>query len=413
MKRAALVVTILFALVAFGIGFAGTTAALDITRPVVSGSTASVRFVVNDGDSTTVVADNLQRAGLIHNALVFRLFARVKHPDLVLKHGTYTISPGWTMDQIIAALEGPPIDESIAIKVPNGQRVTQYPAYFSKLPNFNGDNFLKIAQTGTLLDTAKTPLSTKYWFVPKKGSQVKYALEGYLFPDTYSFEKDADETTVIETMLNNLGEHLCPGPAKNLNSPGEYFANKDQCLAHAAPVDSKNTSIFSAMEKAYGTKDDVAALQRALTLASLTVREIDAVKFPKDAVGVTNVYYTRYMAVLNKTDNTGGVFDLGSDPTVLYALDSAKPPKDGNWWNKKLLVGNLADLAKTDPYNTYVVPGLPPGPIAAPLWADIQAAAAPSISKYFYFIQDCHGTTLYATTLDQHNANIDKANSCK
>ena len=409
MKRAALVVTILFALVAFGIGFAGTTAALDITRPVASGSTATVRFVVNDGDSTTDVADNLQRAGLIHNALVVRLFARFKRLDSGLKHGVYNISPGMTMDQIIAALEGPPVDESIAILVPPGLRVTQYPDYLSKLHNFNGDNFLKIAQTGILLDSAKTPLSSKYWFVPKKGDQVKYALEGYLFPDTYSFNKDDDETTVIETMLNNLGEHLCPGPTKNLNSPNEYFTKKDQCLAHAATVDSKNTTIFSAMEKAYDTKDDVAALQLTLTFASLTVREI---KDPKDAPGVTNVYYTRYMALLNKTDNIGGVYNLGSDPTTQYARDSETPPKEGGkWWAP--LTADAKTIATKDPYNTYVTDSIPPGPIAAPLWADIQAAATPSISKYFYFIQDCHGTTLYATTLDQHNANIAKSESCK
>lgn len=407
MKRAALVVTIVFALLAFGIGFVGATAALDISRPVASGSTATVQFVVKDGDTTTDVADNLQKAGLIHNALVFRLFARFKHLDGALKHGTYTISPGMTMDQIIAALEGPPVDEHIAILIPPGLRVTQYPDYLSKLPKFNADNFMNIAQSGVLLDSAKTPLSTKYWFVPKKGDQVKYALEGYLFPDTYYFNKDDDETTVIETMLNNLGEHLCPGPDNNLNGSSEYFLKKDQCLAHAAKVG--DISIFTAMEKAYSSKDDTAALQMALTFASLTVREI---KDPKDAPGVTNVYYTRYMALLNKTPNVGGVYNLGSDPTTQYARDSETPPKgDGKWWAP--LDRDAKTIATKDPYNTYVTDSIPPGPIAAPLWADIEAAANPSISKYFYFIQDCHGTTLYATTLDQHNANIDKAASCK
>jgi len=401
MKRAALVVTIVFALLAFGIGFVGATAALDISRPVASGSTATVQFVVKDGDTTTDVANNLQKAGLIHNALVFRLFARFKHLDGALKHGTYTISPGMTMDQIIAALEGPPVDNHIAILAPPGLRVTQYPTYLSKLPNFNADNFMKIAQTGVLLDSAKTPLSTKYWFVPKKGDQVKYALEGYLFPDTYYFNKDDDETTVIETMLNNLGEHLCPGPNNNLNSPDEYFTKKDQRLAHAAKVG--DISIFTAMEKAYSTKDDTAALQMALTFASLTVREI---KDPKDAPGVTNVYYTRYMALLHKTANVGDVANMGSDPTTQYARDSENPPKDGKWW--KPLTADAKTIATNDPYNTYVTDSIPPGPIAAPLWADIEAAANPSISKYFYFVQNCHGTTIYALTDAENRANLAK-----
>lgn len=400
MKRAAMVVTILFALLAFGIGFVGATVALDVSRPVVSDSTATVQFVVSEGDTTNDVADNLAKAGLIRNALVFRLFARYKHLDGSLKHGTYSISPGMTMDQIIAALQGAPVDEHIAVLVPPGKRITEYPALFTKLPNFKADNFIKIAQTGILLDAAKTPISSKYWFVPAKGKQVKYALEGYLFPDTYYFNKTDNETDVIETMLENLGQHLCPGPD---GKPTEYLADKAQCKAHAAKVG--NSDIFATMEKAYGTTDDVAALHTAMTLASLTVREIVKIE---DARGVTNVYYTRYMALLGKTPNNGDVSSMGADPTAQYALESKTPPKDGKWWKPLPAAGS--EVATDDPYNTNVTtnPNLPPGPIAAPLWAEIEAATHPSISKFFYFVNDCHGNTLYAVTNDENTANINK-----
>lgn len=147
------------------------------------------------------------------------------------------------------------------------------------------------------------------------------------------------------------------------------------------------------------------ALHTALTMASLTVREI---KDPKDAPGVTNVYYTRYMALLLKTPNTGDIASMGADPTAQYALESATPPTDGKWWKPLTKAGS--QVATTDPYNTNVTTNgnLMPGPIAAPLWAEIEAAANPGISKYFYFVQDCHGTTLYATTLAQNQANIAK-----
>ena len=402
MKRAALVVTILFALLAFGVGLVGTTVALDVTRPVVSGSNDTINFVVNDGDTSTEIANKLEKAGLIRNALIFRLLARYKHLDSNLQHGTYSLSPNMNMDQIITALEGAPVDEHIVILVPPGSRVTQYPDYFTKLPNFNADNFAQIAKTGILLDDAKTTIWSKYWFVQPmaKGTKVKYALEGYLFPDTYYFNKDADETTVIETMLDNLGTKLCPGPD---NNPKAYFADKDQCLAHAAPVG--NSNIFAAAEKAYTIKDPVAALQTALTMASLTVREI---KNPKDAPGVTNVYYTRYMALLHKTPNNGDIASMGADPTAQYALESATPPTDGKWWKPLTKAGS--QVATTDPYNTNVTTNgsLMPGPIAAPLWAEIEAATNPSISKYFYFVQDCNGVTLYATTNAQNTANINK-----
>ncbi|HEX5155629.1 MAG TPA: endolytic transglycosylase MltG [Ktedonobacterales bacterium] len=402
MKRAALVVTILFALLAFGVGLVGTTVALDVTRPVVSGSNDTINFVVNDGDTSTEIASKLEKAGLIRNALIFRLLARYKRLDSNLQHGTYSLSPNMNMDQIITALEGAPVDEHIVILVPPGSRVTQYPDYFTKLPNFNADNFAQIAKTGILMDDAKTPLWTKYWFIQPmaKGTKVKYALEGYLFPDTYYFNKDADETKVIETMLENLGAKLCPGPE---NQPGAYFADKTQCLAHAAPVG--NSNIFATAEKAYSTTDPVVALHYALTMASLTVREI---KDPKDAPGVTNVYYTRYMALLHKTANTGDIASMGADPTAQYALESATPPTDGKWWKPLTKAGS--QVATNDPYNTNVTTNgsLMPGPIAAPLWAEIEAATNPSISKYFYFVQDCNGKTLYATTNDQNTANINK-----
>ncbi|HEY1387073.1 MAG TPA: endolytic transglycosylase MltG [Ktedonobacterales bacterium] len=402
MKRAALVVTILFALLAFGVGLVGTTVALDVTRPVDSGSNGTINFVVNDGDTSTVIANKLEKAGLIRNSFIFYQLARFKKLDPQLKKGAYSLSPNMNMSQIIAALEGAPVDEHIVILAPPGMRVTQYPDYFTKLPNFNADNFAQIAKTGILMDDAKTPIWSQYWFVQPmaKGTKVKYALEGYLFPDTYYFNKDANETDVIDTMLKNLGAKLCPGPE---DQPDAYFADKDQCLAHAAPVG--NSNIFAAAEKAYATKDPVAALHTALTMASLTVREI---KDPKDAPGVTNVYYTRYMALLLKTPNLGDIASMGADPTAQYALESATPPTDGKWWKPLTKAGS--QVATTDPYNTNVTTNgaLMPGPIAAPLWAEIEAATNPSISKYFYFIQDCNGKTLYATTDAQNRANLAK-----
>lgn len=404
MKRAALVVTILFALLAFGVGLVGTTVALDVTRPVVSGSNGTISFVVNDGDTSTEIANKLEKAGLIRNALIFRLLARYRKLDGNLKQGTYSLSPSMNMDQIINALEGAPINQDITVLVPPGLRVTQYPKYFTTLPNFNADNFMKIAQTGILLDDAKTPLWTKYWFVVKPSSQVKYALEGYLFPDTYDFDKKADETKVIETMLDNLGAKLCPGPADN---PYVYMGDKAQCKAHAATVGTAKTNIFTAMEKVYGTTDDAAALAKTLTIASLTVREIAKVS---DAPGVSNVYYTRYLIMAGKLNATdyGDAYGMGSDPSAEYARDSAKPPTDGKWWKDLNGVAG-SQVAVTDPYNGDVTShGLPPGPIAAPLWDEIVAAANASITKKVYFVSDCNGNILYAATDQENNANNNK-----
>jgi UPF0755 protein len=88
---------------------------------------------------------------------------------------------------------------------------------------------------------------------------------------------------------------------------------------------------------------------------------------------------------------------LQCDPTVIYALERA-----GRY------TGNLtrADLQFDSPYNTYRYSGLPPGPIAAPGLASLQAAANPADVPYLYFVSRNDGSHAFAATLDEHNRNV-------
>ncbi len=89
---------------------------------------------------------------------------------------------------------------------------------------------------------------------------------------------------------------------------------------------------------------------------------------------------------------------LQCDPTVIYALERA------GRYN-----GNItrADLAIDSPYNTYRYPGLPPGPIAAPGQASLEASAKPADVSYLYFVSRNDGSHAFATTLDEHNRNVE------
>jgi UPF0755 protein len=88
---------------------------------------------------------------------------------------------------------------------------------------------------------------------------------------------------------------------------------------------------------------------------------------------------------------------LQCDPTVIYALD-----RMGHY------NGNLtrADLQLDSPYNTYRHAGLPPGPIASPGRASLAAAAAPADASYLYFVSRNDGSHVFASTLDEHNRNV-------
>ncbi|MGZ3680262.1 MAG: endolytic transglycosylase MltG [Ktedonobacterales bacterium] len=391
MKRAGLVIVVFVALVALALGFGASTATLYITQPS-SNSTATVHFVVNPGDSAAAVADNLQKAGLIRNAQLFRVWARYRHLDSGIEPGVYDLQANLTMDKILATLQNGKPDERLA-GVPDGKRVTEYPAYLAKdLPKFNSDNFLAMAKSG--IEPDKTKLWEKYWYVqqPKTGSGVVYALEGYLYPEHYFFQPEADETVVVERMIEQLGVLLCPGPD---DKPTAYINDKAQCIAHGATIGDKKVNIFKAMEDSYFTKDPVQALHDTLIIASMTAREI--AKY-SDAPGVANSYWTRYAALSHHIDNTGDVADMGSDPTVQYARDTDHPPAQGQkWWTDLNNAGKLIDT--TSPYNVYTNGGkLPPGPIANPHVEHILAAANPSKTPYFYFVSDHCGNIHYAKT---------------
>jgi UPF0755 protein len=425
-KTAGKVVTVVFALGAFVVGFLGAAAALDVTQPSDRHSTAVVEFRVTKQDlSTAVIAAHLEKAGLIRNALLFRALARFRGLDKRIEAGVYHLSPNMTMDAIIQALlKGQPSE--ICITVAPGLRVTQYPdpaAFkntkppcnynFTDLVNFDAKSFLKITTTGVLPDGTK--LSDMYWYVPVKQPNTAYALEGYLFPDTYEFDTSWSEVEVILHMLNGLGEKLCPGPDDAHIK--DYIHDPAKCKAHAVTVGPKKTNIFTEMENAFNTKDDRVALYRTLTLASIVVRE--AGQNPSDIPAVAGVYYNRYVLA-----NTGYVTPYGetivsldADPTAQYARDTDNPPdtsNGGTWWAK------LTDAAKNvDPGNLYNTAnpdhkGLPPGPIAAPRFDDIAnvALAVETPSPYYFFEHDCSGKIHLAKTSGDQAANIQQYPPC-
>jgi UPF0755 protein len=420
MKTSGKVVTTIFALLAFAASFLVVTADLDVYQPASKGST-TVHFVVQKSDTTRTIADRLQAQGLIRNALLFREYAQYKKLDTKLEPGSYDLSASMTMDQLITKLlHG--IPSVVNVCIPPGLRVTEYPLYFANrnldnhddpckstlVPNFDANAFLTAVKSGVLPDGTKA--SEDFWYVMPPQKNVAYALEGYLPGDTYQIDTSWDMTQILRHLIATWGQYLCPGPSAN---PYQYIHDETQCKAHAAPVSvgGKNISIFTAMEQQFFTTDDRLAFYDALTLSSIVVRE--AGKNPKDVPGIADVYYNRYY-VQQKDGNLspGGdtIVSFDADPTVWYAYYTDNPPKNGNWWaDPQLGGGKLTD--PKNPYNTYTNNGLPPGPIAAPLMADligVLQTPAPGQSSNFYFYHDPCGKAYYAQTQAQQDANVAK-----
>jgi UPF0755 protein len=172
-------------------------------------------------------------------------------------------------------------------------------------------------------------------------------LEGYLFPDTYTLPRRTTAAQLVERMVARFEKTLTP-------------ELREQSAARGLGI------------------------RELVTLASLVEKETAK---PEERPIVAGVYANRLKIGMG----------LQCDPTVIYALMLAGR-YDGNI--------RRADLQIDSPYNTYRYAGLPPGPIAAPGAASLQAAANPADVPYLYFVSRNDGSHIFSSTLDEHNRNV-------
>jgi UPF0755 protein len=172
-------------------------------------------------------------------------------------------------------------------------------------------------------------------------------LEGYLFPETYSLPRRADASRLVGMMIDR------------------FRASYDDTLRARAEAQQLSA-------------------RQVVTLASLIEKETARAD---ERPLVAAVYRNRMKQGMG----------MQADPTVVYALMKAGK-YDGNIRRE--------DLNFDSPYNTYRYPGLPPGPIAAPGRASLEAAVSPADVPYLYFVSRNDGSHVFATTLKEHNANV-------
>ena len=172
-------------------------------------------------------------------------------------------------------------------------------------------------------------------------------LEGYLFPETYALPRGTTAAAVVAQMVDGFKNALTPEIREQAAAAG-------------------------------------LSIRQLVTLASLVEKETSAAA---ERPLVAAVYANRLKIGMG----------MQADPTVIYALQKAGK-YDGNL--------RRDDLQFDSPYNTYRYPGLPPGPIAAPGKASLQAAAQPAAVDYLYFVSKNDGTHVFATTLAEHNKNV-------
>jgi UPF0755 protein len=181
------------------------------------------------------------------------------------------------------------------------------------------------------------------------------SLEGYLLPASYPVTSKTTADDVVQAMLDHFGQEVTPDLV----------------------AEAKNAGL---------------SLYQVVTLASIVEREAAV---SKDQPLIASAFLNRL--------NLG--MALQADPTVQYAIATPDSVAKFGWWKRDL---TETDLQVDSPYNTYLYPGLPPGPIANPGIDAIKAVIRAPKTDYLYFVASpaCDGSHLFAATLSEHNANV-------
>ena len=314
--------------------------------PVDAQDTATVAFEVTSGSSLSTVSVNLENAGLIHNHTVFKYMADFMGMGQKIQSGDYELSRAMSATQILDQLvsgDGKPLTTTITI-IP-GWTIEDVASYLvEKKVLSSADEFLALCKTGESY--------AGYYFIEDVLSQDdagdrKYALEGYLSPNTYEIYTSASADTIVRRLLSQ--------------TEAAYLLSYDERAQELGM-----------------TMDDV------FTLASMIEKEAKKADFAK----VSAVFHNRLKAGMT----------LDSDVTVKYASGSQK------------MYLNSDDLSVDSAYNTYQRKGLPVGPVCNPSMDAVVAALYPDeqyvAQKYLYFCSTDpdSGELHFSRTLEEHQA---------
>lgn len=311
-------------------------------------SEETVEITIPEDATTQDIASILYDNGIISYPNIFKLYASVKKESGEYLAGDYTVSPSMSYDDLRNEFKPKAVEGTSWITIPEGYSTDEI---IDLMLSYG------IGERETYVDVINN-YDFDYWFIDEleeKGIPEGryYRLDGYLFPDTYQFYNSSSEVTVINKLLARFDQVFA-----------EAYRSRAAELGYS--VDDI-LSIASLIEKEAGTADDYRK--------------------------VSSVFHNRL-----KHPNQFPM--LQSDATTAYALQilTGERPK----------TVTPEDNNTDSPYNTYLNAGLPPGPISNPSASAIRYALYPMDSNYFYFISANDGSTFYASSLVEHNKNIQK-----
>jgi len=304
---------------------------------------APVEITIPKGAGPLEIGKLLQEKNIIDAPSRFALWLRVSGRFADVRAGTFSLRRGMSPDSIAAELSGAGLNKGIRITVPEGFALSDIGALLEKTGLMSSDAFKKAATDPSLMKTLGIPFATA---------------EGFLFPDTYYFSKNATPAEVVDTLHRQFLQKL-----SLINAQGRADRNERIILASIVEAEARFP-------------------EEAPIIAGIYLNRLDAAKFPSRR--------------------------LQADPTVAYGCNPFVFNRAPSCATFKGTLGERQLDDDANPYNTYRHEGLPPGPVCAPSLNSLKAAFAPASVPYLYFVAGQDGHHRFATTLDEHNSNVKK-----
>ena len=324
------------------------------------------------GESPAGIARRAADAGVVDHPRIFAIYLRASGFARQLKAGRHVVADDWSPGRLARALTEPGAAEQVRVTIPEGS--TRFDV---------GDELERrgvVAREPFLTATEDTDLLSRFSIV---GSDA----EGYLFPETYQMEPGTDAAAVVERLLETFDRRAGPLFTKNadmLSTLGEELQELETSLGGGplseAP-DAEAAGRHAVVILASMVEAETARADERPHVAAVMLNRLRSEDFPSRKLQI--------------------------DPTVRYGCvaEPAAAPSCRGWAGGRLTTRHLEDAANR--YNTYVIRGLPPGPIGSPSLESIEAVLTPAATDDLFFVADGQGGHRFSKTLEEHNKAVE------
>ena len=344
---------------------------------------------VETGATDTSIGRLLFEQGLIKSEIAFQYAVISSEREGTLAAGVFDLSPTLRPSEIVAALQGQPFGETTTVTIREGLRLEEVVAAFSA-----SEMTMNMEEFAALLQAPPPQILNEFDFLADL--PAGRSLEGYILPETLEYQISGEQATPLAVVRRLLGEY--------------------------------GTALTQEIRDGIAAKG--LSIDEAVIIASIVEREAVV---DEERPLIAAVYINRFL----DPDNAQTVGLLNADPTLQYGLVTGQVRPAGHpllagtegstlsvdewssvdWWPRLEVSGGEIPLEEyLLGFQTYTQRGLPPMPIAAPRMGSLQAiATAPTDDGYLFFVAGCPGGTrdgshYFSRTLDEHNANIARAN---